>query len=250
MNNFDPETGVSSLSPVSDSTDEGLVAVVPAVRVGLAGPPVETLAARSAADDLRVAYHESGHTVVHRVLGDEVCGVTIVPDNECSGKTWGPRALHAAAVWNADSLFDPGMPRDGDIGGVFSVVQQGVIAMMAGCAAEMVFLGDAPPKYIANDVPQASRFAGVICRTVASADAFVEHCYQESLALVEQHRTVIHAVAQALLAHPKRTLNGDEIDAVIAPALAAKAADDERKRRADWAKVLKNSADFAAGLEN
>jgi hypothetical protein len=62
------------------------------------------------------------------------------------------------------------------------------------------------------------------------------HCYQESLALVEQHQTVIQAVAKALLAHPKRTLNGAEIDAVITPALAAKAADDERELRADWAK--------------
>jgi len=85
-------------------------------------------------------------------------------------------------------------------------VQQAVIGLMAGGAAEMVFLGDAPPKYIGPDVPNASRIAGLVCRTTASVAAFIEHGYQESLALVEQHKTVVVAIAQALIDHPKRTL--------------------------------------------
>jgi hypothetical protein len=74
------------------------------------------------------------------------------------------------------------------------------------------------PKYIGSDVPRASEVAGFVCRTTASIAAFIEHGYQESLALVEQHKTVVVAIAQALIDHPKRTLDGAEIDAVIVPA--------------------------------
>jgi hypothetical protein len=203
------------------------------------------VAGRSAADDWRIALHESGHVVTHLVLGDEICGVTIVPDAECAGRTWGPQGVRAAAIWNADSLSEPGVSRNGDVRGVFSIVQAGVIAMMGGCAAEMLFLGD-PPKYIFSDVPSANYIAGFVCRTKASVAAFIEHGYQESLALVEQHKDVVQAIAQALIDHPKRTLNGAEIDAVIAPALAAQAAADEHKRRADWRCVENNAAEFAA----
>jgi hypothetical protein len=201
---------------------------------------------RSADDNWRVAVHESGHVLIHRLFSN-VVSVTIVPDGECSGKTWWPEGVDAAAVAMAGSaISDPGVSRDGDVGGVFSIVQRGVIAMMGGCAAEMALLGDAPPKYIGSDVPNASRIAGVVCRTTASIAAFVEHGYQEALALVDQHKTVVIAIARALIDHPKRTLDGAEIDAVIAPALAAKAAADEHKRRADWAKVLTNAAEFTA----
>jgi hypothetical protein len=37
---------------------------------------------------------------------------------------------------------------------------------------------------------------------------------------------------------------------MIAPALAAQAAADENKRRADWRSVEQNAANFAAGLES
>jgi len=99
--------------------------------------------------------------------------------------------------------------------------------MMGGCAAEMALLGDAPPKYIGSDVPNASYFARVICSTTASV-AFIEHGYQEAFALVDQHKTIVHAIAQALIDHPKQTLNSAEIDAVIVPAVGG----ESRNRRA------------------
>jgi hypothetical protein len=58
------------------------------------------------------------------------------------------------------------------------------------------------------------------------------------------------AIAQALIDHPKRTLDGAEIDAVIAPVLAAQAAADEHQRLADWRSVENNAANFSAGLES
>jgi hypothetical protein len=47
------------------------------------------------------------------------------------------------------------------------------------------------------------------------------------------------------------TLNSSEINAVIVPALAAKAAADEIERRKRWQRVEQSAADFtAAGLES
>jgi hypothetical protein len=54
------------------------------------------------------------------------------------------------------------------------------------------------------------------------------------------------ALAQALLAHPKLTLDGSEIGAGIATALAAKAAADEQQCRSDWNAVLKSADDFTS----
>jgi hypothetical protein len=72
-----------------------------------------------------------------------------------------------------------------------------------------------PPKFVGSDIPNASCFARMICATTESVVAFLEHGYQEALALVEQYKTVVQAIAQALLDHPKRTLNTAEIDEVI-----------------------------------
>jgi len=237
---LNPGAEVSSVSSASDSI--GPVCDVANATNGTG---------RSAEDSWRVSVHEGGHTVVHRILGHEVCGVTIVPDADCSGRTWGPQGdVHAAAVWGPDCLANPGVSRDGDVNGLFSGVQAGVMGLMAGGAAEMAFLGDAPPKYIGSDIPRASDLAGYICRTTASIEAFLEFCYQESLAIIEQHKTVVLAIARALIDHPKHTLDGAEIDQCIADTLDREARQAEHKRRADWALVEKNAAEFSADLES
>jgi hypothetical protein len=207
-------------------------------------------AGRSPEDDWRIALHESGHVVTHLVNNNVIEGCTIVPDGESAGRTWGPKAAHAAAaVWNADGITDHDLSRHGDVGGIFFMVQKAVIGLMGGCAAEIICL-DGPPKYIAADVPSANRLAGLVCRNMASIAAFIEHGYQEAQELVEQHKDVVVAIAQALIDHPKRTLDSAEIDAVIAPALAAQAAADEHKRRADWIAVLENANTFTVELES
>ena len=58
----------------------------------------------------------------------------------------------------------------------------------------------------------------------------------------------MQALAQALVDHPKKTLNTVEIDTVIEIALAAKAVADKQKRRTDWARIEQSAAAFGAGL--
>jgi hypothetical protein len=216
----------------------------------------------------RTAIHEASHICASRFQNLDVAGSTLVEGPDYQGLTWSPgskRALRGKAAYDSDgsdandavairvadnvSKFMTGAGEDA-VPEIYSIVQAHVIDLMAGGAGEMVFLGDAPPMYIASDVLSANALAGIICRSPASRAAFIEHCYQESLAIIEANKPVVIALATALIDHPKRTLYGAEIDAVIAPVLAAQAAADEHKRRADWIAVLENANTFTAGLES
>ena len=100
-----------------------------------------------------------------------------------------------------------------------------------------------PPHFIESDAYAAIAVARIICRTDASRAAFIEHCYQEALALIEENKSVVLALAQALIDHPERTLNAAEIDAVIAQTLARQALAAEQGRRAAWRQVTERYGD-------
>jgi hypothetical protein len=212
----------------------------------------------------RTAVHESGHILCEKYLGFEVSGSTVAEGPGYSGMTWGPESLRAkrgkAACDDAgNDAFDavavqvaenisrylpgPGESRDG-VHDIISTVQGRVIGMMGGGAAEMAILGDSPPRFIESDVYSANAIAGIICRTDASRSAFIEHCYQEALALIEENKPVLLALAQALTDHPKRTLNAAEIDAVILQTLAREALAAEQARRAAWRQVTERVAEI------
>ena len=92
----------------------------------------------------------------------------------------------------------------------------------------------------------ANAIAGIVCRTDASRLCFIEHCYQEALALIEENKPVVLALAQALIDHPERTLNAAEIDAVIAQTLASQALAAEQGRRAAWRQVTERVAEITS----
>lgn len=217
---------------------------------------------RSDNDIWRTAIHESGHIGASRFLNLDVAGSTLVEGPGYTGLTWGPeskRALRGNAAYDSDDnaahdavavrvadsisrfMSGPGEPRVVDI---FSSVQAQTISLMGGGAAEMALLGDAPPQFIASDILSANAIAGIVCRTPDSITAFVEHCYQEALSIIEQNKPVVLALARALIDHPKRTLNCIEIDQCVARALAAKAAADEASRRVAWKRIQESAARF------
>jgi hypothetical protein len=132
---------------------------------------------------------------------------------------------------------------------IFSGVQARVIDLMAGGAGEMIFLGDAPPTFMTSDLLSANAIAGIICRSPSSIAAFIEHCYQESLAIIEGNKLVVLALARAMIDHPEKTLNGVEIDQVIAETLCDEASKAESERRDRWQLTERNAAAFAAGLK-
>jgi ATP-dependent Zn protease len=117
---------------------------------------------------------------------------------------------------------------------------------MGGAASEMVFVGHRAPMFASNDVPHAREIAEMVCRTSASVAAFIEHGYQEALQIIETNKPIVLALARALIEHPAQTLNGAEIDQIIADTVDREARKAEIKRRANWKLVEQNAGLFPA----
>jgi hypothetical protein len=210
----------------------------------------------------RTAIHEGSHICASRFQNLDVAGSTLIEGPDYQGLTWSPgskRALRGKAAYDSDGsdAHDAVAVRVADnvsqfmtgagetaISDIYSIVQAHVVDLMAGGAGEMVFLGDAPPMYMASDVLSANALAGIICRSPASRASFIEHAYQEALAIITVNKPIVLALANALIDHPKRTLDGAEIDQCIADTLDREARQAEHKRRTDWAGVITNAADF------
>jgi hypothetical protein len=210
----------------------------------------------------RTAIHEGSHICAARIQNLDVAGSTLVEGPDYQGLTWSSgskRALRGKAAYDSDgsdahdavavrvadnvSQFMTGAGEDA-VADIYSIVQAQVIDLMAGGAGEMVFFGDAPPKFMASDMLSASALAGIICRSPSSRAAFIEHAYQEALAIIEGNKPVVLALANALIDHPERTLNSVEIDQCIADTLDHEARRVEGARRTKWAIVLQSAADL------
>ena len=63
--------------------------------------------------------------------------------------------------------------------------------------------------------------------------------------MVEANKHVVRALARALIDHPERTLDGDEIDEVISRSLHREASANEIERRARWRLTMDNAARFS-----
>jgi hypothetical protein len=212
--------------------------------------------------------HEASHICAARFQNLDVAGSTLVEGPGYSGMTWSSgskRALRGKIVYDDDGCdaHDAVAVRVADnvaqfmtgagetaVPEIYSILQAHVVDLMAGGAGEMVFLGDAPPMFMASDVLSANAVAGIICRSPASQTSFIEHCYQEALVIIEANKPVVLALANALIDHPERTLNSAEIDQCIADTLDREAKKAEIKRRTDWRSVERNAAEFAAGSES
>ncbi len=183
----------------------------------------------------------------HVYYGDVHAGTIAIRVGKATHDDAGNDAFDAVAVEVATNIsrYMPGSgeSRD-DVADIFSSVQARVIGLMGGGAAEMAILGDSPPRFIESDDMSANAIAGIICRTDASRSAFIEHCYQEALAIIEQNKPVVLALAQALIDHPERTLSSKEIDGVIAKTLEREARAAEQARRAAWQRTVENAASF------
>jgi ATP-dependent Zn protease len=134
----------------------------------------------------------------------------------------------------------PGESRDG-VADVFMHVHTRVIELVAGSVAEALFLlGEPWPAD--SDRAQERALAALICSSPESIEAFIDFCMAEAAALLRPREHILRALTAELLV--RRTMNGDQVDEIITAAAAAKAAADERERRAAWAQTCANAAKF------
>jgi hypothetical protein len=76
----------------------------------------------------------------------------------------------------------------------------------------------------------------------------IQYATAEANAILSANLDIAHALVDAL--EKAGVLSGEQVDAIIAGAIAARAAEAERVRRKDWRTIEQNAADFAAGLES
>jgi hypothetical protein len=208
---------------------------------------------RSEEHDHRIAVHEAGHAVAARLLGHPLGGATVDPGPGYEGRIWGERYVEAFSQGRGDAsdvrgALAPMMPKAGEdrssVSDVFGNVYAHCIELMAGRAAERMLLEDepAPP---GDDIRQARELAMLICSSEEAIETFIAHCDIGARDLLLPYGDVV--IALSVVLRIARTLDGAEIDKIIADVEAQKALAVERGRRHRWQRVIENAAAFDHG---
>lgn len=208
---------------------------------------------RTEEQDQRVAVHEAGHAVAARLLGHLLGGATVDPGPGYEGRVWGPHHVEAYAEGRGDAsdvrkAIAPFMPMVGEdyssVSDVFGNAYTQLIELMAGRAAERMLL-DGEPAQPLDDLRQARELALLFCRSEQAIESFIAHCDVAAGDLLMPYGDVMMALSVVL--RIKRTLDGDEIDALISDVQTRKALAIERVRRKRWQRAVDNAAAFALG---
>ncbi len=202
--------------------------------------------------DRRVAVHEASHAFTARFSGLPLGGCTVqpAPDGSYSGLCWGPGSAKSRYSSEAIGLCQditalmpgPG-ERAGDAAELFVHARNRCLELAAGSAGEEALLSGLP-LVAHDDQKQAEAYAAIFCRTPAAITAFLTYAHAEAIALLSEHRSTVLALADALIEH--RTLNGEQIDAIITSTLAKAELAAEKERRERWQRTVASARIFEA----
>jgi hypothetical protein len=207
-------------------------------------PALLALESRRSPTREQVAVHESGHVIAARVLNLPVAGATIVPGADFGGRVWSSppdgsdlkfslqeRARGIEEICQRASRL---RPRDGenfdDAESWYLHVYKSAVESMAGLEAECL--------------------EGVSNGPTAQTDYLVtiDFARAEAAALLTKHRTVLRALADALL--NRETLTGEEMDRIIFAELVRSDQASEAGRRGAWRAVLSRADEFRSQIED
>jgi hypothetical protein len=91
---------------------------------------------------------------------------------------------------------------------------------------------------------EAEAFAAVAVASPRAVPAFLEYCRAEASGVINDHRDVALAIADALVGVGE--LSGAMVDEIIAGAISRQTLKIEIQRRADWARTCENAKRFQA----
>jgi hypothetical protein len=240
------------------NSDEGS-AVFPSARVGVAGPSLKTVAARSPEMNRRCAIHEgSGHALVGIALLGPSCvaEVSIVPGPGYQGRCIGPEYREPLCLEEAERQTDTFIALAADVRATvpeigsnrsrdaeFLIRASATCAqLLAGSIAESILWPGEPPLPAQHDEDEARALAKLAVASPNAVDTFLEYCRAEARALIEEYRDVASAIADGLF--EQGTLTGTQVQKIIAAAMTRRALAAERLRRANWAQTCANGAAF------
>jgi cell division protease FtsH len=184
-----------------------------------------------------IAYHEIGHAIVGTLLQghDPVQKVTLIPRGQAQGLTWFVPSEDQGLISRAQILARI----SGALGGraaeeiVFgdSEVTTGAggdLQQVAGMARQMVTrygMSDLGPVSLESQQGEVflgrdwtssrSEYSeGIAARIDAQVRTIVEHCYDDALKIVREHREVVDRLVDLLI--ERETINGDELRQIVA----------------------------------
>jgi hypothetical protein len=177
----------------------------------------------------------------------------VEPGPTFAGRVWGVNGgpLHLGAAIDIRKEVLPLWPGLGenrvDVAEFFVSAHQKVVELVAGGQGELCLYPDAEPLDAVDDNRQALIYAGLVCCSPSAVAAFLDFARLEARSLLEQHRSVLVALTDALVL--KRTMTGGEINEVVAEALALEGLANEKMRRLRWQQCLAGARSFTAYTE-
>jgi hypothetical protein len=124
--------------------------------------------------------------------------------------------------------------------------QNNVIELVAGECAELVLHPELESLGAKHDFVEANAFARIAVAAQPAVAALISYCRAEATALLTSNRNILNALVEALI--KRGTLDGDEIDEIIADTISALAVEAERVRREDWRERERRAVQFLKGL--
>jgi ATP-dependent Zn protease len=148
----------------------------------------------------RVVYHEAGHAIVGRALGDAVASITVEP-REIDG-----RLINGRVRWVSDDGLND---------------FNRCIVLVAGGIAERMFCGETRGLR-GTDRDKARKHASEICETEKGIDHLIGAAKSEADRILIENSFLVEALVDQL--RVRRTMTGREVESCIADVEAAKVA--------------------------
>jgi hypothetical protein len=259
---LNPDAVGLSVPPASDSigaAHDVANAMGRAGRSELDGAGQYPVPGRSAEYNFRVAGHEIGHCIVMRALSAAPIGFVEITrhngyEGRCCRATYKPSQLNledqTGTILDGCARIEKLAPGLGssriESAELYIRAQTMVVELVAGSIAETILFPDFAPLRAEHDKIEARAVAALACASLASVDAMMAYAESEARNLINENLHVAVALVEALVDSKTGKLTGIEVDAVIEAAVARETQRIETARRADWALVEKNAAEFSA----
>jgi ATP-dependent Zn protease len=208
---------------------------------------------RSPEFNRRVAVHETGHAFVGRCVGTQLRSASIIPQFGSEGRVlsiayeqkfyerFEDAAIEIVSLCERVERLMPelGVNRNASAE-FFQRATTLAIELVAGSVCEKIFYPDLEILPTEHDEIEAQAFAKIAVASPHAVAAFLEYARAEAEGLIRDHYSVALAIVDEL--ERRGELTGNEIDRVIARAVAVKSIANERQRQASWQGVLENAA--------
>jgi hypothetical protein len=155
----------------------------------------------------RVIYHELGHLIVGRALGEIASSITVEPRQLEDGRWINGRVSREQTGSNQDS---------------FEYRFRRLIILAAGAAAEGLFFGGECKSLRGSDATKSRKHAGAFCDTEMGIDHLLRAAAAEAEGILIENAFLVVALVEHLRA--SGTMTGAEVEACISDAEAKKLA--------------------------